>query len=108
MQSGLPVARVELLDEVQMDALNQYSNLDSPKAYLFFEFRNTTLVEEQSQLVGELKNGGGSFRGLLMKQNERNSGMLDMMPTMQRWLSNRAVRVAYRLCPHFSTSKCIL
>ena len=66
MQSGLPVARVELLDEVQMDALNQYSNLDYPKSLpLFFEFNGTQRwVEEQSQLVGELagKNGGGSFR----------------------------------------------
>ena len=66
MQSGLPVARVELLDEVQMDALNQYSNLDYPKKpTLFFEFNGTQRwVEEQSQLVGELagKNGGGSFR----------------------------------------------
>ncbi len=36
MQSGLPVARVELLDEVQMDALNQYSNLDYPKQPTLF------------------------------------------------------------------------
>ena len=42
MQSGLPVARVELLDEVQMEALNQYSNLDYPKQpTLFFEFNGT-------------------------------------------------------------------
>ena len=53
MQSGLPVARVELLDEVQMEALNQYSNLDYlKKPTLFFEFNGTQRwVEEQSQLV---------------------------------------------------------
>ena len=65
MQSGLPLARVELLDEVQMDALNQYSNLDYPKQRtLLFEFNGTqSWVEEQSHLVGKLagKNGGGSF-----------------------------------------------
>ena len=31
MQAVLLVARAELLDEVQMDALNQYSNLDYPQ-----------------------------------------------------------------------------
>ena len=42
MQSGLTVARVELLDEVQMYTLNQYSNLDYPqKPTLFFEFNGT-------------------------------------------------------------------
>lgn len=42
MKSGLHVARVELLDEVQMDALNQHSNLDYPKQpTLFFEFNGT-------------------------------------------------------------------
>ena len=35
MQAVLLVARAELLDEVQMDALNQYSNLDSPKKPTF-------------------------------------------------------------------------
>ena len=41
MQSGL-VARVELLDEFQIYALNKYSNLDYPKkTALFFEFNGT-------------------------------------------------------------------
>ena len=31
MQYRLLVVSVELLDEVQMDALNQYSNLDYPQ-----------------------------------------------------------------------------
>ena len=42
MQAVLLVARAELLDEVQIDALNQYSNLDYPKKpALFFEFNGT-------------------------------------------------------------------
>ena len=36
---------------------------------------------------------GEASDGPLMKQNERTYGMLDMMPTMQRWLSNQVVRV---------------
>ncbi len=50
IQAVLLVAHAELLDEVQMDALNQYSNLDSPKKpTLFFEFNGKQrCVEEQS------------------------------------------------------------
>ena len=39
IQLGVPVARIELLDEVQMDAINRHSKLDYPPLpTLFFEF----------------------------------------------------------------------
>ena len=56
IQSGIPVARVELLDDVQMDAVNRYSDLDYPvQSTLFFEFHGTLSgVEEQSAMVQDI------------------------------------------------------
>ena len=65
IQSGIPVARMELLDEVQMDACNRYSGLDYPvQPTIFFEFHGSEAgVAEQAERTGELAHacGGTDF-----------------------------------------------
>ena len=53
IQLGVPVARVELLDEVQMDAVNKFSKLDYPvRPTLLFEFHGfEKSVAEQIETV---------------------------------------------------------
>jgi D-lactate dehydrogenase (cytochrome) len=67
IQLGIPVARIELLDEVQMDAVNRYSRLSYPlKPTLFFEFHGTSSdnLAEHVRSVEELAaaNGGDGFQ----------------------------------------------
>jgi D-lactate dehydrogenase (cytochrome) len=75
IQMGIPVARIELLDDVMMDAINKYSGLDYPvSSTLFFEFHGSAAgVEEQAETVGEIaaENGAGAFRWTTL-QEERN------------------------------------
>jgi D-lactate dehydrogenase (cytochrome) len=54
MQTGIPVARMELLDDVQMDACIRYSKLEGfeVKPTLFFEFHGSpSSVREQSEAM---------------------------------------------------------
>jgi D-lactate dehydrogenase (cytochrome) len=66
IQMGVPIARVEILDDVQMRAVNRWSKLDYPEVTtLFFEFHGSeTSVQEQAETVRDLAgaNGGGAFR----------------------------------------------
>lgn len=67
IQLGVPVARVELLDEVFMDAVARLSKLPYPaRPTLFFEFHggSSTAVADDAETVREIAtgNGGGEFQ----------------------------------------------
>jgi D-lactate dehydrogenase (cytochrome) len=65
IQSGIPIARIELLDALQVKACNAYSKLSLPETpMLFVEFHGSeTSVAEQSERFGEIARelGGGPF-----------------------------------------------
>jgi len=65
IQSGIPIARIELLDALQVRAINNYSKLGLAETpMLFLEFHGTeAYVAEQSKRFGEIaaEFGGGPF-----------------------------------------------
>jgi D-lactate dehydrogenase (cytochrome) len=74
IQTGVPVARIELLDEVQIDAVNRHSNLDyAVQPTLFLEFNGSRIgVEDQAKEFEAIarEHGGGEFRWAT-KQEDR-------------------------------------
>lgn len=66
IQSGIPMARIEFLDEVQVAACNRYSKLDLPETpLLLVEFHGSDAsVAEQATRFGEIATsyGGGAFQ----------------------------------------------
>ncbi|XP_033013320.1 probable D-lactate dehydrogenase, mitochondrial [Lacerta agilis] len=65
LQAGIPIARIEFLDDVMMGACNRHSGLSYAELpTLFLEFHGTeNSVEEQVQATGEIvqSNGGSDF-----------------------------------------------
>jgi D-lactate dehydrogenase (cytochrome) len=65
IQMGVPVARIELVNALQMRAMKDYSKLDYPETpCLFLEFHGSeTGVAEQAETFGEIAQelGGGAF-----------------------------------------------
>ena len=75
IQSGIPIARIELMDEKSIEAVNAYSKLDLEVApTLFMEFHGPLeSVKNQSETVGEIsKDFGGSNFQWTTNTEERN------------------------------------
>lgn len=69
IQMGIPIARIELMDAVAIDAVNRYNQTDYPlQPHLFLEFHGSAAsVAEQAQCVHRLavEEGGEGFRWAL-------------------------------------------
>ena len=76
MQIGVPVARIEFLDEVMVKAVNQFSGLSLlEQPTLFLEFHGSVAsVRENAELVGEIMHdlGGSDFKWAV-KTEERTA-----------------------------------
>ncbi|XP_035251745.1 probable D-lactate dehydrogenase, mitochondrial isoform X1 [Anguilla anguilla] len=61
LQAGIPIARIEFLDDVMIDACNRYSALSYPVSpTLFLEFHGTERgLEEQVSITEEITQGNG-------------------------------------------------
>lgn len=66
IQMGVPIARIEFLDETAMMALNRYNKTSyAEQPTLFMEFHGTEAgAREQAEMVGAIcaDNGGGDFQ----------------------------------------------
>ena len=107
IQSGIPIARIELLDEVQIDAVNRYSKLSLPvHPTLLLEFHGTpAAVAEQAQAVQALAedNGGQHFQWTAQEEERKKLwqarhdayfAALALRPGAQGWISDVCVPIS--------------
>ena len=107
IQSCIPIARIELLDEVQMDAVNRYSKLSHPvQPTLLLEFHGTNAaVQEQAEMVQALaqEHGGEHFqwtanederKKLWQARHDAYFAALALRPGAQGWSTDVCVPIS--------------
>jgi len=107
IQMGIPVARIELLDKVQVDAINRYADFDyALKPTLFFEFHGTEAwVQEQAEMVKEIstEEGGSDFQWSTREQEKQKLwearhnayyAALAMRPGSKGWATDVCVPIS--------------
>ncbi len=108
IQLGIPVARIELLDEVLIEAVNRFSKLSYPVfPTLFFEFHGLSDrdVSEQAEAVGEVaaEHGGHAFARALTPEaraqlwqarHDAYYAALAMRPGSRGWTTDACVPIS--------------
>ena len=99
LQLGIPVARMELLDDVQMAACIAYSKLEGLAALptLFFEFHGTSAsVAEQASQAEEIALGfeGLGFTWATEAAVRTRRWQVATMPIGPRWHGNPAIKAS--------------
>ncbi len=108
MQMGLPLARIELADEVQIKACNAYSHLTlAERPTLFLEFHGTAAsAREQVESFAEIARakGEGSTTGPSVRRNGASFGRLATTPIGRCGACVRAQRWSPRMSAYRSPS----
>ena len=107
VQLGIPVARIELLDEVQVEASNLYSGTDLPLlTTLFVELHGSEAgTREQAEALAEIAAGhGGTGFAWATSTEERNAlwrarhdaylAALQLVPGAKGWLTDVCVPIS--------------
>ena len=105
MQTGVPIARIELLDELQMEACIRWSKLDelAAKPTLFLEFHGSPAsVAEQVETVRAIAADHGSGPMQLATLTEDRNRL--WKARHNAWFAAKALR---RGCEAFATDACV-
>ncbi|XP_051830610.1 probable D-lactate dehydrogenase, mitochondrial [Antechinus flavipes] len=104
IQSGVPVARIEFLDEVMMDACNKYSGLTNAVApTLFLEFHGSQQgLEEQLRRTEEITQQNGSSHFAWSEELEERNRL--WAARHNAWYATLALRPG---CKGYSTDVCV-
>ena len=108
IQQGIPVARIELLDDVQMDAVNRYSKTSYQVApTLFFEFHSDSAghVDDQARAVEAIaaEHGGSGFQWatrledreqLWRARHEALYAAIALRPGARAWITDVCVPIS--------------
>ena len=112
MDTSANIARIELLDERQMDAVNKYAGLDYEVApTLFFEFHGSAhTVAESSEIAGKIAaaHGSGDFRWAT-DESERKRLWQARYDSYYAALNRRPGSVGYvtDVCVPISRTRCV-
>lgn len=105
MQTGVPIARIELLDELQMEACIRWSKLEAfgPRPTLFLEFHGSpAAVAEQVETVRAIADEHGSGPMHLATLTEDRNRL--WKARHNAWFASKALRPG---CEAFATDACV-